>query len=256
MSRYVRSYGRMKALAIDTSNLVMGVAVIDGKTIIGEYITNLNKNHSIRLMPAISDLMTELGIEPNQLDRIIVAHGPGSYTGVRIGVTVAKTLAWTLNIPIVGVSSLEVLARNGQLFNGVVSPIFDARRGQVYTGLYAMSGEKFQAIQDDRIILLKDWLEELKQQRDKVLFLGNDVVLHMATIKEILKDQAVIASPSLFNPRPSELAIIGMEKEPQEVHSFVPNYIRLAEAEAKWLAAQNALKKEKETTSLSKQSTQ
>ncbi|HHY71879.1 MAG TPA: tRNA (adenosine(37)-N6)-threonylcarbamoyltransferase complex dimerization subunit type 1 TsaB [Bacillus bacterium] len=228
----------MKALAIDTSNQVMGIAVSDGDNIIGEYITNLNKNHSIRVMPAIHDLMQEVGLEPKQLDRIIVAHGPGSYTGVRIGVTIAKTLAWTLNIPIVGVSSLEVLARNGQLFNGVVSPIFDARRGQVYTGLYAFQGESFQSLKADQIIMLKDWVEELKQRSEKVLFLGNDVLLHEAVIKEVLQEQAVIASPTLFNPRPSELAIIGINKEPQEVHSFVPNYIRLAEAEAKWLTAQ------------------
>lgn len=228
----------MKALAIDTSNQIMGVAVIDGTAVLGEYITNLNKNHSVRLMPAISDLMQEVGVKPNQLDRIIVAHGPGSYTGVRIGVTIAKTLAWTLNIPIVGVSSLEVLARNGQHFNGIVSPLFDARRGQVYTGLYKMNNGKFQSIKEDQILMLKDWVGELKQQDEKVLFLGNDVPLHEAVIKEVLQDQAIIASPSLFNPRPSELAIIGIDKEPQEVHTFVPNYIRLAEAEAKWLEAQ------------------
>lgn len=228
----------MKALAIDTSNLTMGVAVIDENIIIGEYITNLNKNHSVRLMPAINDLMKEVGIEPKQLDRIIVAHGPGSYTGVRIGVTVAKTLAWALQIPIVGVSSLEVLAYNGQLFDGVVSPLFDARRGQVYTGLYARNNQQLGTIKEDRIILLKDWAEELKQQTEKVLFLGNDVPQHEAMINEILQEQAVIASPSLFNPRPSELALIGVKKEPQDVHTFVPNYVRLAEAEANWLAAQ------------------
>lgn len=229
----------MKALAIDTSNLVMGIAIIDGSTIIGEYVTNLNKNHSVRVMPAIHDLMQEVGVAPQQLDRIIVAHGPGSYTGVRIGVTIAKTLAWTLNIPIVGVSSLEVLARNGQLFAGVVSPLFDARRGQVYTGLYKMEANVFQPIKEDQIIMLHDWVGDLKQQDEKVLFLGNDVPLHEAVIVEELQGQAVIASPSLFNPRPSELAMVGITKEPQEVHSFVPNYIRLAEAEAKWLAEQH-----------------
>ncbi|WP_458414992.1 tRNA (adenosine(37)-N6)-threonylcarbamoyltransferase complex dimerization subunit type 1 TsaB [Schinkia sp. CFF1] len=228
----------MKALAIDTSNQVMGIAVSDGTKVLGEYITNLNKNHSVRVMPAIHDLMNEVGIAPKQLERIIVAHGPGSYTGVRIGVTIAKTLAWTLNIPIVGVSSLEVLARNGQLFNGVVSPLFDARRGQVYTGLYGLKDGEFQSIKDDQIILLKDWASELKQQHEKVLFVGNDVPLHEAVLKDVLEDQAVIASPALFNPRPSELAMIGLNKEPEEVHRFVPNYIRLAEAEAKWLEAQ------------------
>ncbi|WP_102349587.1 tRNA (adenosine(37)-N6)-threonylcarbamoyltransferase complex dimerization subunit type 1 TsaB [Bacillus sp. Marseille-P3661] len=228
----------MKALAIDTSNQVMGVAIIDGQSIIGEYITNVKRNHSVQLMPAIHDLMKAVGIQPKQLERIIVAHGPGSYTGVRIGVTVAKTLAWSLNIPIVGVSSLEVLAQNGLYFSGLVSPIFDARRGQVYTGLYKNSQGVLQSIKEDQILLLKDWLITLKDQEEKVLFLGNDVQLHQQLITEVLGEQAVIATVSAYNPRPSELARIGISKEPQEIHSFVPNYIRLAEAEAKWLAAQ------------------
>ncbi|WP_017754986.1 tRNA (adenosine(37)-N6)-threonylcarbamoyltransferase complex dimerization subunit type 1 TsaB [Calidifontibacillus oryziterrae] len=227
----------MKALAIDTSNLVMGIAVTDKNVIIGEYITNMNKNHSIRVMPAIRELMKEVGVEPKQLDRIIVAYGPGSYTGVRIGVTIAKTMAWALQIPLVGVSSLEVLANNGKLFDGVVSPLFDARRGQVYTGLYGRYNEQFQAIKADQIILVKDWAEQLKLQSRRVLFLGNDIPLHEAMIKEALEDQAIIAPPSLFNPRPSELAMIGLKKEAADIHSFVPNYARLAEAEAKWLEA-------------------
>ncbi len=84
-------------------------------------------------MPAITKLMNEVGIQPNQLDRVVVANGPGSYTGVRIGVTTAKTLAWSLQIPVVGVSSLALMAQAGRLFHGEIVPLVDARRGQVYT---------------------------------------------------------------------------------------------------------------------------
>ena len=87
-------------------------------------------------MPTVEALMKECGVSPSELSKIVVAKGPGSYTGVRIGVTIAKTLAWTLSIPISAVSSLETLAANGQYFDGYISPLFDARRGQVYTGLY------------------------------------------------------------------------------------------------------------------------
>jgi tRNA threonylcarbamoyladenosine biosynthesis protein TsaB len=97
----------MKVLAIDTSNLIMGIAVLDNGKVLGEYITNLKKNHSIRVMPAIEELMKETGVKPAELDRIVVAKGPGSYTGVRIGVTIAKTLAWTLKKELVGVSSFH-----------------------------------------------------------------------------------------------------------------------------------------------------
>jgi tRNA threonylcarbamoyladenosine biosynthesis protein TsaB len=126
----------MKMLAIDTSNFVMGVAVVEENKVIGEIITNLKKNHSVRVMNAVESLLKDCDIAPSELDRIVVAHGPGSYTGVRIGVTIAKTLAWTLNIPLIGVSSLEALAANGRYFDGYIAPLFDARRQQLYTGLY------------------------------------------------------------------------------------------------------------------------
>jgi tRNA threonylcarbamoyladenosine biosynthesis protein TsaB len=228
----------MKVLAIDTSNYVMGIAIVDGPNVIGEVITNLKKNHSVRVMPAIHQLLQECDIKPNEIEKIVVAHGPGSYTGVRIGVTIAKTLAWTLKIPLVGVSSIEVLAANGHFFNGYLSPIFDARRGQVYTGLYAYEAGQLMNKKSDRIVLLTDWIEDLKRENEKVLFLGNDLAIHETVIQKELEDIAVIASPSLNNPRPSELAILGAAKTEEDVHSFVPNYIRMAEAEMNWLASQ------------------
>ncbi|RBW67573.1 tRNA (adenosine(37)-N6)-threonylcarbamoyltransferase complex dimerization subunit type 1 TsaB [Bacillus taeanensis] len=229
----------MKALAIDTTNLVMGTAVIDGNQIIGELITNLKKNHSVRLMPAVQQLLEEVEVKPNELERIIVANGPGSYTGVRIGVTVAKTLAWSLNIPIVGVSSLEVLAQNGRYFQGYVVPLFDARRGQIYTGLYGMKNGKFQNIEEDKILLSSDWAKQLQNLDQPVLFLGNDLPLHQEHFKGLLGEKAVFGKVSEHNPRPSELAALGIERKPaDDVHTFIPNYIRLAEAEANWLASQ------------------
>ncbi|MBO9131415.1 tRNA (adenosine(37)-N6)-threonylcarbamoyltransferase complex dimerization subunit type 1 TsaB [Bacillus sp. 165] len=228
----------MKVLAIDTSNYTMGVALLDGDTVVGEIITNLKKNHSVRLMPAIEQLMKECEIKPNQLEKIVVASGPGSYTGVRIGVTVAKTMAWSLNIPIVGVSSLAVLAANGSYFSGYICPLFDARRQQVYTGLYEYTGETITIIEEDQIILIEDWLQQLKELDTPILFLGNDVSIHQSIIRDTLGERAVFAKAPEYNPRPSELAFLGLKKEEQPVHAFVPNYIRLAEAEANWIANQ------------------
>ncbi|MGG3928060.1 tRNA (adenosine(37)-N6)-threonylcarbamoyltransferase complex dimerization subunit type 1 TsaB [Metabacillus fastidiosus] len=225
----------MKVLAIDTSNNVLGVALLNETTVIGEYITNLKKNHSVRAMSAIEQLLAECDTEVKELTKIIVATGPGSYTGVRIGVSIAKTLAWSLNIPIIGVSSLEVLAQNGRYFNGLICPVFDARRGLVYTGLYKQEKGIIVNKKEDQNILLADWLNELSQFNEQILFLGNDVVMHVELIKEILSDQAVIGTVSLHNPRPGELGIIGFQKTDSVVHELVPNYIRLAEAEAKWL---------------------
>ncbi|MEH7226640.1 tRNA (adenosine(37)-N6)-threonylcarbamoyltransferase complex dimerization subunit type 1 TsaB [Bacillus sp. JJ1566] len=225
----------MKVLAIDTSNYVLGVAIVDEETVIGEVITNLPKNHSVRVMPTIEQLMKECGINPKELEKIVVAMGPGSYTGVRIGVTIAKTLAWSLQVPLVGVSSLEVVAANGRYFNGFISPLFDARRGQVYTGLYQYEGKTLNCIEEDKIILLSDWLEELKKKETPVLFIGNDLVIHKEQIETDSNQFAYVAPYTDWNPRPSELAELGSKKEPVDVHTFVPNYIRLAEAEANWL---------------------
>ncbi|WP_078433167.1 tRNA (adenosine(37)-N6)-threonylcarbamoyltransferase complex dimerization subunit type 1 TsaB [Metabacillus halosaccharovorans] len=228
----------MNALAIDTTNNVLGVAIVNGETVIGEYITNLKKNHSVRAMPAIERLLHDCDFTPKDLEKIIVATGPGSYTGVRIGVSIAKTMAWALKIPIVGVSSLETLAANGRYFDGLISPVFDARRGQVYTGLYQYHNSELVTVHKDQNLLLTDWIEHLYKSDKNVLFLGNDVHIHKDTIIELLGDRAVIGNVSLHNPRPAELGLIGIKREATDVHNLVPNYIRLAEAEAKWLEQQ------------------
>jgi tRNA threonylcarbamoyladenosine biosynthesis protein TsaB len=207
--------------------------------VIGEMITNIKKNHSLRVMPAIQSLLEECGVKPGQLERIVVAEGPGSYTGVRIGVTIAKTLAWTLNIPLVGVSSLEALAANGRYFDGYICPLFDARRGQIYTGLYEYKKDELNTVLEDRLIINDEWVKQLKEYNKPVLFLGNDVHLHKQVFSEGLGEKAVFSMITQYNPRPSELGFLGMKKQPVDnVHTFVPNYIRLAEAEANWLAAQ------------------
>ncbi|MCA1032902.1 tRNA (adenosine(37)-N6)-threonylcarbamoyltransferase complex dimerization subunit type 1 TsaB [Bacillus timonensis] len=227
----------MKVLAIDSTNFVMGISIVEDHTVLGEVITNLKINHSIRVMPAIQKLLEDCGLTPKDLDKIVVANGPGSYTGVRIGVTIAKTLAWSLGIPLVGVSSLEVLSMNGRYFDGLISPIFDARRGQVYTSLYRVVKGNIIRETEDQILLLSDWVQQLKSRDERVLFLGNDLRIHKQAIVDALGEQAVICHPTENNPRPSELAFIGSTLESNDVHSFVPNYVRLAEAEANWLAS-------------------
>lgn len=226
----------MTILAIDTSNYALGVALFDEEKVLGEYITNMKKNHSVRIMPAIHTLMEDCERIPRDLKKIVVARGPGSYTGIRIGVTIAKTLAWSLNIPLVGISSLEILASGaGRYFNGYISPIFDARRGQVYTGLYHYENGQLVSVEEDKLVMLEDWVKQLKTASKPILFIGNDLAIHQSTIQAAMGPQAVYAAITEHNPRPSELAALGKSKDGEDIHSFVPNYIRLAEAEAKWL---------------------
>ncbi|MCM3356022.1 tRNA (adenosine(37)-N6)-threonylcarbamoyltransferase complex dimerization subunit type 1 TsaB [Bacillus halotolerans] len=228
----------MTILAIDTSNYTLGIALLRDNTVIAEYMTYLKKNHSVRAMPAVHSLLNDCDTTPQDLSKIVVAKGPGSYTGVRIGVTIAKTLAWSLNIPISAVSSLEALAANGRHFDGLISPIFDARRGQVYTGLYEYKNGLLEQAVPDQNVMLTEWLEMLKEKDRPILFLGHDTSIHKETILDVLGTKGIIGSAVQHNPRPSELAYLGADREAADIHGLVPDYLRLAEAEAKWIESQ------------------
>lgn len=227
----------MNVLAIDSSNLVMGVAVATEQKVLGELTTNSRKNHSERLMPAIAQLLEAVGLKPADIDRIAVAEGPGSYTGLRIGATIAKMMAWTLKKELVGVSSLEVVAQNGRYFDGYIAPFFDARRGQVFAGLYENNNGNVVQSVPDRLLQIEDWIVELSKLGKPVLFLSND----LEKWEDLLQTQsyAVLGESTQNVPRAAELARIGARKEPVlDIHHFLPAYLRLAEAEAKWLAKQ------------------
>lgn len=235
----------MNVLSIDSSHYVLGIALINEEKVIGETITNIKKNHSVRVMPAIEKLLLECELTPKDLNKIVVAHGPGSYTGVRIGVTIAKSIAWSLQIPLVGISSLQVVAGAGRFFNGLICPLFDARRGQVFTGLYKYVDDTFKVEESDRLMLIKDLIEKIKNKKSPTLFIGNDVSIHQQLLEEGLGEQAHFATIPQLNPRPSELAYFGLHEEGvsgEQLHAFVPQYLRLAEAEAKWREGQENAK--------------
>lgn len=226
----------MKTLAIDTSTYTLSIGLADGDSILAEQVTNVKKNHSVRIMPAIQALMNEVEIMPGDLEKIIVSNGPGSYTGVRIGVTIAKTLAWTLNIPIAAVSGLASLAASAPVIDGLVCPVFDARRGRVFTGLYRLSNGSLQTILEDRNVSVTEWCEELLLQNEPVLFVGQESGIHKEEITGKMGERAVFADKAVPYTRPAALLMLGAdgESDPSEV---VPNYARLAEAEAKWMEA-------------------
>ncbi|MGX7418984.1 tRNA (adenosine(37)-N6)-threonylcarbamoyltransferase complex dimerization subunit type 1 TsaB [Carnobacterium gallinarum] len=229
----------MKILAIDTSNQVMSVAVIENQVIIGEITTNIKGNHSERLMPAIDQLMKEVHWQPNQLDRIAVAKGPGSYTGLRIGVTIAKTLAWTLNKELTGISSLKVLAGNCQESTDLIVPLMDARRGNIYTGLYQWQGTELQQIEPDTHISASEWAKFLASRfkTETIQLVGSDWSLHEATFRAEFGERVRIASAQNQLPRGSVLGLLATTAEPVDPHTFIPDYLKLAEAEENWRLA-------------------
>lgn len=234
----------MKLLVMDTSNWPLGVAVIDQGVVLGEINSYISKNHSLRLMPAIEQLLQELQIKPGELQGIGVAQGPGSYTGVRIGVTTAKTLAWTLQIPLAGVSSLQVIAQNRPSESGLIIPLVDARRGQVYRGIYRWDEERELALpqQADRLQLITDLIEEYRGSEEPLLFIGEGVSHHREVLEQGLGAHVRFAREMEHRPRAAQLAqLVWKEwytRQETDIHSFVPEYLQLAEAEANWLARQ------------------
>ncbi|TWT05876.1 tRNA (adenosine(37)-N6)-threonylcarbamoyltransferase complex dimerization subunit type 1 TsaB [Planomicrobium sp. CPCC 101079] len=228
-------------LGIDTSNSPLAVALVKDGTVLVEETTNLKINHSLTAMPAVEEMMAKAKVSPADLTHIAVAEGPGSYTGVRIGLTIAKTLAWSLKIPLYMVSSLKVLAANGQFFDGLICPIMDARRGTVFTGAY--DGLSLQEIIPDQHSDLKEFLEKLQQYNKPVLFTGIDVSVHEATIREAMGDKAFFSAPQNRLPRASNLIMLAKDSEPVDVHQAIPDYHRITEAEANYIKAQEGQSK-------------
>lgn len=231
----------MSILAIDTSNETLGVAIFDEHTnsTLIEYKENGKAKHSKRLMPAIDQLMKTVGLLPQDLTKIVVAKGPGSYTGVRIGLSTAKMMGWTLNIPVIGVSSLEALAFNGSNQSLKICPFFDARRGLVYTGLYETDQTgQMKLVKEEQNLLFADWLSHLKEEAEPIMFLSPDLDIHKEMIKEVLKEHAILPFEHFHKPSPALLAMIGKDRSVENIHQLTPNYLRLVEAEANWLAKQ------------------
>ena len=214
----------MKILAMDTSNKALSLAILENKETLGQVTLNIKKNHSITLMPAIDFLMNSLDMKPADLDRIAVAQGPGSYTGLRIAVATAKTLAHTLKIELVGVSSL--LALIPEQVEGLVIPIVDARRNNVYAGFY-QSG---QAVRPEAHLPLVEVLEIAGAANQPVTLVGET-----ATFAEQIKAAIPQAAIQPTLPDAATIGRLGLELPAQSIHDFVPNYLKRVEAEENWL---------------------
>ena len=213
----------MKVLAFDTSSKALSLAILEDKQVLAETTINIKKNHSITLMPAIDFLMTSLDLTPKDLDRIVVAEGPGSYTGLRIAVATAKTLAHTLNIELVGMSSLLALLPSQQ--EGLVVPLMDARRNNVYAGFY----ENENPVLPEAHLSFAEVLEQVKDA-EQVTFVGE-----VGAFAEQIQERLPQANYQETLPNAANLALWAWDKEVDSLHDFVPNYLKRVEAEENWL---------------------
>jgi len=224
----------MKVLAIESSNQTMSAAVVDNGRLVAEINTNGNLQHSTQLMPAIDRVLTIAGWEPSDLECIAVAKGPGSYTGIRIGATIAKTLAWTLGLPLVPVSSLKIIAANGEGATERIIPIIDARRKNCYTGIYRYENQTLVNLIPDSHVASEEWFSRLLAEEGNYLFIGEDITIYKERISELFGERARFASESQALPRASVLAALSTNETEIDPHLFVPEYLKNPEAEEKW----------------------
>lgn len=229
----------MKVLAIDTSGLVASVAFADENGILSEYTTNFKKTHSVTLMPMISEMCRLLDIDVKTIDYIAISGGPGSFTGLRIGSATAKGLAHVWKVPIVSVPTLEVLANNISPTDYLICPMMDARRGQVYTALYAYVDKQIAPLTEMMVIEVVHIIELIKKHGKKVIFLGDGFKPNEAKILELIGDTTYyVAAPQNNIQRAASLSTAAISyARAGKVQSYlehVPIYLRKPQAEREY----------------------
>ncbi len=225
----------MLVFGIDTCCMAATAALVDERVLVAQTVVNHKKTHSQMMMPQIEEMFKISGIDPKDVDAFAAAVGPGSFTGVRIGVATAKAMAQAANKPCIAVSTLEALAFSSQHFDGIAAPILDARREQVYNALFSCGKSGITRLCEDRALSLEDLLEELFEMDKDVIFMGDGTLVFHEEIKRKLGSRA------FFAPRVSKMnlagavAEIGLEKfrndETLSYGELVPKYVRLSQAE-------------------------
>lgn len=225
----------MKILGIDSSGIVASVAVTEGDTLLAEYTVNYKKTHSQTLLPMLDEVakMTELDLDT--IDAIAVAAGPGSFTGLRIGSATAKGLGLALKKPLIPVPTADALAYNLYDVKGLICPIMDARRNQVYTGIYRFENHKLSVVKGQFAAGILELLEELNNLGEEVTFLGDGVPVFYEKIKEYLKVPYSFAPAHVNRQRAAAVAALGevyyKEGKAQSAMEHTPDYLRVSQAE-------------------------
>ncbi|MGL6105564.1 tRNA (adenosine(37)-N6)-threonylcarbamoyltransferase complex dimerization subunit type 1 TsaB [Romboutsia sp.] len=227
----------MKVLGIDTSSMAASVAVIEDNKLICEYTINTKKTHSQKLMPMIENMLRISDIDVNEMDMIAVCEGPGSFTGLRIGMATAKAIAHVNNLPIVGVNSVELLAGNMDLCDKKICSILDAQRTQVYMGQYKLENEELVELKGVDVVEIEELIEELKNSNEDWILVGEAVYKYEDKLKET-NNIHIPASSHNVN-RASSLCSIAIKKYNKNIaihdcYSINPMYVRKSQAEVQY----------------------
>ena len=231
----------MRILALDSSGLVASVAIVEkdqkDEQLIAEYTVNYKKTHSQTLLPMLDEVAKMTELDMSTIDAIAVAGGPGSFTGLRIGSATAKGLGLALKKPLIHIPTLEGLAYNLCGTNAIVCPIMDARRRQVYTGIYRFEGEKLIVLEDQMAIGIEELGEKLKAYEGEVVFLGDGVPVFKADLTErILPGKNISFAPAHMNrQRAGALGTLAFQYyeagKTETAAEHQPDYLRVSQAE-------------------------
>lgn len=237
----------MKILALDSSGLVASVAVVEEEQLIAEFTINYKKTHSQTLVPMLEEVKKMIDLDLSSLDAIAVAAGPGSFTGLRIGSATAKGLGLALNKPIIGIPTIDGLAYNLYGVNKIVCPILDARRNQVYTGIYRFrltDNQLYQltVVEKQCAVSIEEIVNKLNELKQEVVFLGDGVPVFGEILKQSMLVPFSFAPAHMNRQRAASVAALATiyykENKLQSASEYEPEYLRLSQAERERLGKQ------------------
>ena len=234
----------MKILGIDTSTMAANVAVLEDDKLICEYTINTKKTHSQKLMPMIENMLKLSDLDIKEIDAIAICVGPGSFTGLRIGMATAKAMAHVNNIPLIGVNSLEILGANMDLCNRNICSILDAQRNQVYMNKYILKDDKITELEEISIKPIDELLEEISSSNEDWVLVGEAVYKYKEKIEEI--SNITIPSPANNITKASTLCFVARDKmlsndQVYNCYNINPMYIRKSQAEEQYEEKQKRL---------------
>ena len=235
----------MKILGIDTSTMAANVAVLEDDKLICEYTINTKKTHSQKLMPMIENMLKLSDLDIKEIDAIAICVGPGSFTGLRIGMATAKAMAHVNNIPLIGVNSLEILGANMDLCNRNICSILDAQRNQVYMNKYILKDYKITELEEISIKPIDELLEEISSSNEDWVLVGEAVYKYKEKIEEI--SNITIPLPANNITKASTLCFVARDKmlandQVYNCYNINPMYIRKSQAEEQYEEKQKRLK--------------
>lgn len=225
----------MRILAVDTSTNVASVAILEDEKVIGEFNCNTGKTHSQKLMPMIQSLLEKVCLSANDIDAYAASVGPGSFTGLRIGVTTIKAMAFAAGKPVISVYTLDALAYNVAMSKAIICPIIDARNNQVFTALYKFKDGNLEKLTDYLGIHINELVELIRSMEGDIVLLGDACGLHRDYFTTQLGKRVSIAPPNLAQASASSVALCAqklvIQGKLENCYDMVPFYLRKSQAE-------------------------